>query len=513
MNIRTLCVLTSGWALIGCLDPPPQGEVAADVSLDSSADVTPPDAPSGPVYVTPPDECTAPAALPDDPIVLSHEVGLPIQGLHLLDITRDPVTGTVWTVGRGGLIALDTDGHTSTFAGKHPAGLQVFEHLELLADGVIAVTNRGDNSKGAEEGFWGLGFINAADPASMKLLGRLELEDAGDLARAGSVLYVLTFSGSLAVVDVTPQAPASLLTEVPGLDTPWGIALSGDHAYIADNGLGVVVVDITTPTAPVIGASVETSGSALGVAVDDAHLVVAAGSAGVDIFSLADPAAPVFQANVDVGAAVVSVAVSGGTVWATTQESLAAIDVRAPAAPVLLNVESTPSWAMGVYAEGSRAWVADWNDVRVYDVTPDSLAPDVQPARSEVYFAGSGVQLLSVHNRGGADATLSGMTSGDPRVTLGVDRLTVPPGETALLQVTFTDDTDGAVPLDASVCIASDDPDAPVQEIVVASESEGSSILIGEPAPDFVLPDLDGKLWTLSDHIGHPVVLVYFATW
>ena len=33
---------------------------------------------------------------------------------------------------------------------------------------------------------------------------------------------------------------------------------------------------------------------------------------------------------------------------------------------------------------------------------------------------------------------------------------------------------------------------------------------INEPAPDFTLPDGDGKQWRLSDHRGHVVVLLFY---
>ena len=41
----------------------------------------------------------------------------------------------------------------------------------------------------------------------------------------------------------------------------------------------------------------------------------------------------------------------------------------------------------------------------------------------------------------------------------------------------------------------------------------GEGKVIGQQAPDFTLMDLDGNLHTLSDQLGHPVVLAYFATW
>jgi len=41
----------------------------------------------------------------------------------------------------------------------------------------------------------------------------------------------------------------------------------------------------------------------------------------------------------------------------------------------------------------------------------------------------------------------------------------------------------------------------------------GTGVALGNDAPDFVLEDLDGNSHRLSEQLGHPVVLVFFATW
>jgi peroxiredoxin len=36
---------------------------------------------------------------------------------------------------------------------------------------------------------------------------------------------------------------------------------------------------------------------------------------------------------------------------------------------------------------------------------------------------------------------------------------------------------------------------------------------LGDPLPDFALPDLHGKVWTRADLLGSPAVIFCFATW
>ena len=46
-----------------------------------------------------------------------------------------------------------------------------------------------------------------------------------------------------------------------------------------------------------------------------------------------------------------------------------------------------------------------------------------------------------------------------------------------------------------------------------ASAADRSARLASLAAPDFTLPDLDGKLHSLSDHRGKKVLLVAYASW
>jgi peroxiredoxin len=46
-----------------------------------------------------------------------------------------------------------------------------------------------------------------------------------------------------------------------------------------------------------------------------------------------------------------------------------------------------------------------------------------------------------------------------------------------------------------------------------ASARERSQALAAQQAPDFSLPDLDGRLHTLREHRGQKILLVAWASW
>jgi peroxiredoxin len=56
---------------------------------------------------------------------------------------------------------------------------------------------------------------------------------------------------------------------------------------------------------------------------------------------------------------------------------------------------------------------------------------------------------------------------------------------------------------------------APVQAVDPNAQltGNGTPVPMGNTAPDFTLPGLDGKTYTLSSFKGHPVVLEFMATW
>ena len=235
------------------------------------------------------------------------------------------------------------------------------------------------------------------------------------------------------------------------------------------------------------------------------------GSAGVQIFALDNPDLPESIATKSLGGAIISVSVTDNLLWTTDQQSVSVTDISNPAQPMQLAVEDTPSWAMHVAGHSGGAYVADWQKLARYSFNDTQLAPDADTSTSALYFVGSTDKgSMSVTNRGGSELVLSGMELPDSRFTLSVDALTLAPGETMQIKLDYEND---GQPVDSALCIATNDPDQPVQQVTVASSSSGSSVLIGEEAPNFNLPDLDGNYLELARQIGKPVVLSYFATW
>jgi hypothetical protein len=270
-----------------------------------------------------------------------------------------------------------------------------------------------------------------------------------------------------------------------------------------------VVMDRKIPAQPAFVEAHDLSGSVQALALSDSILVAAAGSAGIQVFSIADPLHPEWISAYAPGASILDIALKGDILWAVTQESVLVIDLSDPANPRPLASRKTPYWAMTISAVGQTAWVGDWGALRGYALDESIAAADIDPANSTLLLHSLGEALeLTVTNRGSDTLAVDAITAENPDLKLNYrGSLEVEPLNT----LTITLDWPGG-DLDTTLCVRSNDPDESLIRIQVQT-GENDDSAIGNPAPDFTLNDLDGNAHTLSDQLGHPVVLVYFATW
>ncbi|MCB9766352.1 MAG: hypothetical protein H6739_41640 [Alphaproteobacteria bacterium] len=451
-----------------------------------------------------PDACEAPAPLPDDPLAIIGQLMLTQEQrggffVELIDLEVDG--DLVYAVGQGGLMIYDiADPAAPALIGRFAYGQEGrFHRVELLGGGLLALTHR-DNA---------LSIIDASDPtAPVSLIEVVEKGFEGLAALPGHVVVTMRDEG-VRVYDLSDPSSPQRVGAAEGLSTPWDLTPVVDGwTYAADNTLGVVPVDVSTPSAPTIGAPVALDGATLHVAVDGGWLYASQGSGGVVVLDRSDPAAPVPVATVNTGGSAVMSAASEGLLWVVDHEAVSVFDVSDPTHPAPLAYETTEQFALAVRAEGTRAWVGDWNILSGWQLDPAASAGQLDLASETVTVPlEGGSATLSTANRGNADVRLVGATVSDDRLSIEVTEDTLAPGGQGSLRVAFS----GGEALDAVVCLASDDPDEPLRELRVVAGEAGQ--YLGQPAPDFALTTLDGETLRLSEQLGHPVFLVYFATW
>jgi len=480
------------------------GEDTAEDTGDTGEDTDPPE------WVALPNSCEPPTPDGTDPFI---EVGSEINQTgpwftEILDLSYLPAVDLVLTAGQGGVAVFDVsnlaDPDTQGHLGADPGPFERYYHVEPGRTDRMFATHRDV----------GLHILSYEDRENLEQTARANAVGYEGLDWTGDRVYVTNIGGEVDVYDVTSDDTLTWVSTTPGLDRPWDILVDDTVAYVADGGLGLTVLSLADPDAPTIVTSIPTGGQAVRLEQDpDGYVYVAASSGGIEVFETSDPLAPTRVATLDVGGGALDVTVHDGLVGATTQEAVVLYDVGrsgTPEAPVPFAYEETELFAMALHAEASVWAVGDWNILSTWEVGTDP-APAIDLSIDGIAFLDEAeTREVTITNRGSSDLDLAsiGLPGG---LTALVNTPTIAPGETGILAVSWDGTTE--LPRGTALCVMSDDPGRPEVILKASSGADGEGKAIGQNAPDFSLADLDGTVHRLSDQLGHPVVLAYFATW
>jgi hypothetical protein len=169
------------------------------------------------------------------------------------------------------------------------------------------------------------------------------------------------------VTDCGRPFPLDARGRAPWPDHPrgdaWAVAISGDHAYVADQSGSLQVFEVSDLEQPRLVGGCRTRGPALGVAVSGRYAYLATATpGGLEIIDIADPAEPDPVGFVELGSYGLSVAVSGPYAYVANERAgLQIIDVSEPSRPVWVGGYQTPGFAHGVALSGPHALVADYH--------------------------------------------------------------------------------------------------------------------------------------------------------
>lgn len=474
------------------LDVPNSGDALLDEGL--------------PTWITP-GSCESGGDLGLDPLTLLHEVDVTEHPLghylsQMVDIERDPEQDRIYAVGWGGFYVFNEFDWGIQLAGRHDGhgqGLGQFYRLEVLEDSVVAVTNRD----------YGIAFIPASDPANLYMSWVFNVGSGSGMAQVDDYLHVVTHTGELHTFDVSTPTVPQKIGKIFGLGNAWDIVVKGNKGYVADNTLGVVVVDFSDPAWPVIGDVFEAVSGVQDLTIQYNVLYVAVGSHGVQMFDISEPGNPVPTGLITYPKPVNSVSTSGKFLWGTTHEDVFTIDILGGFQPYPLAHRRTDQWAMHVDAVGTKAYVANWGKLQVYDIDASKYGPDLITDRDILhYWDKPGQTELKLTNMGTADLVIYGASIDDPRFTLVLEQSVIPRSESRTLKIQFEDDGQS---VETTLCLSTNDADQPLLTLPLRSALDNVSLPLGAPAPDFTLSDTDGQTHSLSDQLGKPVLLSFFS--
>lgn len=449
-----------------------------------------------PVSFTPlPASCEAPSELPTDPLSIEGAVRVPqVDGSGFLEAIDVDLDGDrAYVVGQGGFLIFEVRDPVAPrkLYGPWESGRGKLHRVEPLGSGLVATSQR-------DEGVY---LWDVSEPESAEIVGQIDGAGMEGLTYADGLLYVTVRDEGLRVYEVSDPTAPGLVGSASGLDAPWELTSSEDGwLYAADNALGVVPIDIREPRAPVIGTAVALDGPVLHTRYADGRVYASTGGDGVAILDVSERASPRLLSTVVTGGSAVMSAVAEGRLWVVDHEAVSVFDLSVDP-PTPIQQEQVEQFALAVDADGSRAYVGDWNILEIWTLSEGEAGAIDLP--SDTLRWSDGLAETTITNRGSGALSLSGATVSDSAAKVEVSAATLGPGEQATLRVS-------GLSADSSLCLASDDPDDPLLSLDVLSAAAPPA---GELAPDFALTGLDGLTYRLSEQLGHPVLLAYFATW
>jgi hypothetical protein len=355
-----------------------------------------------------------------------------------------------------------------------------------------------------------------APPVAVYLPGQGTVEG---IAAAGNLVYVAAHDSGLRVIELVGDAFIER-GSVSGLTNAWAVALSGDTAYVADGVGGLRVVDITDPDAPTLIGSVSFAGAAQSVEVDDDAKVayLAAGQGGLIAVDVSTPSSPEVVSVSETPGTALQVALDGNHAYVADWNDFRVFDVSDPGNTRLVatkRVDTGGSFSrvLGIGAFDGHAFVGEWTGLYSYRLDSGALAPDIWVSDREIEFGSIGPGdrrgfSLVLSNEGRQRLVMWSIDVDDARFSISDEQLILEPGETDVVQIAFDSDTTSQV--SQSLTLRSDDPDEAIYTVKLSANRPGLGV--GDLAPEVLLEPISGGEWRLSDQLGSPVLLAYFAT-
>ena len=224
---------------------------------------------------------------------------------------------------------------------------------------------------------------------SFSLAGSYDTADlAWGVAVAGDHAYVADAASGLVVIDISDATTPTLAATYNTTGAAYGVAVAGDHAFVADFADGLQVIDITDPTNPTLAGTYNTASFAYGVAVAGDHAFVADFAAGLQVIDVSDPANPTLAGTYNTTGSAYAVAVDGDHAFVADWDAgLVVIDISDPTNPTLAGSYNTTGNARGVAVDGDHAFVADaTSGLQVIDIS-DPTAPTLAGTYDTPVFA------------------------------------------------------------------------------------------------------------------------------
>ncbi len=349
----------------------------------------------------------------------------------------------------------------------------------------------------------------------LDVVGRHQTGDASyeDAAVRDDLAAIAAHDGGLELIDISDPGATFTVATVP-LTNAWAVRIDGDHAYVADGGGGLAVVDISDPYQAFLAGRLVTSGAAKDVRVRNGLAFLALGDAGVAMIDVSTPSQPVLAAEYNTTGNASHLGASDSLVAVADWDDVEILRYDHQGMLELTGSKKTGGRVMGVEIVNDVVYVAEWSELHIYSYGPIA-GPDLDLDLVDINFPKTEVgasrdTTIQLSNSGGSTLTIESIDI--PHADLALDPagpFSIMAGGSRDLTITYTASEDE---IDIRwFTIHSNDTDDSAFQFSVQGNSR--DLNVGDPAPDFTIPVLDGAPVTLSELRGSVVVLTFFASW
>lgn len=339
--------------------------------------------------------------------------------------------------------------------------------------------------------------LYAVDPDAGTATQLLDLPGARDVAARGDKALVTGAAGALRVVQIDGGG-ATLIGEVPLVDElgpsggpTWSVDASGPQVAVTGTH-GVALVDMDGAKPAQVGL-IALSGAPLDTVALDGGLLGVASWGSVELWDVDDPTAP---------------------------RRVGIEEVRTPDAKPPVGHFSA------IAANDGALLAAGPGGLLRLEVHPDAAGPDLSLPRATLSYAGVPVGEVSsggylIENEGEEPLVIWSIALGDPAFTLTIDpdfagpvadydprpAMVIDPGSLGFIDVTFT--AASTEEIATTLTLVTNDPDERTVEIPLFGNYR--RLAVGDPAPEVLVPALDGSVHALSEMKGQVVYLKVFS--
>ena len=295
-------------------------------------------------------------------------------GLHIVNVS-DPITPTEVsnqnTPGSAKDVAVAGD---YAYVADSRGGLRIIDIADPASPREVGVYATGSSAKGvviagnyaylaADRKFY---VVNVANPAVPSKVALYEASRYDYLAVSGNHIYVTghghAYTGWLIGLQIFDHSDPTMVLRIGSYTPPgdvWGVAVSGNYAYLADQYAGLHIIDASDPVNPVRVGTYNTPGEIRQVYVAGDYAYVADGYGGLRIINIADPSAPIEVGACDTPSYAKKLTVVGDYAYVSDSygNNLRIINILDPHSPFEVSVYGM-EYPNGLEVVGDYAYVA-----------------------------------------------------------------------------------------------------------------------------------------------------------